>query len=685
MKKAKISLLLILILVISNVLFINTVGAEGSGQLTQGATADNYPGLYAGEYDSKIYYVNVLNFIVSIYDTANDTWTRCDSDSEIVDRSLYVETATVVGNKICILGSNLTYKYAFYIYDIDNNKWTLGDGWRLGEHSALAYNDKLYLIGGVEYDRDDPTWPSATMVDIIMYDPITNSKQVVGETANGDYNVSVLYEDKIYIMDTHNEDVAMTIFDPKNNTTSTTYTEYSFFYPISTGVYRNGDGVAYNGNIYCTYQSPFLIFNIASKSWRTSADMPVDKDIRSTVLINGKIYAFCEDNSLQIYDTSTDTWKTESFDCPCNSAIEYNGKIYIIYQDTMYIYTPYIYSTSTPMKINYADIKQVSAQRHSAAAVTNDGSVITWGDGSYYDLGHGDRDNVYAPKVVEGLTDIQKVAKGKNHTLALDSSGNVWGWGNNSSGEVSSALSGKVYNPTKISGISNVVDIAAGTGFSAAIKSDGTVWTWGKTESVLGRTGTSAPGQVDGISSATKIMCGENFAATLSGTTLYTWGANVCGQLGNGTTIESSTPVSVSGSFTDISASKEHILAIATSGRLYSWGKNSVGQLGLNDKTNRTKPTLVNALGGTVVSIGTGYNHSMAILSTGMLYTWGEGRDGQLGNGLYETKRIPVRVGSLTNIISVTGGNDFTIALDGSGNMWSFGTNTYGQLGLIKY
>ena len=82
----------------------------------------------------------------------------------------------------------------------------------------------------------------------------------------------------------------------------------------------------------------------------------------------------------------------------------------------------------------------MDAKRNSVVALDANGDVYTWGDGSYWDLGHGsaDNSNVYYPKKVEGLPKIKQVAKGKNHTLALDIEGNVWGWGNNSSGELGS-------------------------------------------------------------------------------------------------------------------------------------------------------------------------------------------------------------------------------------------------------
>ena len=113
---------------------------------------------------------------------------------------------------------------------------------------------------------------------------------------------------------------------------------------------------------------------------------------------------------------------------------------------------------------------QIEARRNSVAAVDINGDVYTWGDGSYYDLGHGNMTNLSYPKKVEKLPKIKMVAKGENHTLALDVDGNVWGWGNNSNYECGSNNRNENFYPTKISGIDDVKYIAAGEGFSAVIK-----------------------------------------------------------------------------------------------------------------------------------------------------------------------------------------------------------------------
>ena len=364
-----------------------------------------------------------------------------------------------------------------------------------------------------------------------------------------------------------------------------------------------------------------------------------------------------------------------------------NGQMFLkeFLNGSIYTNGQYVSSSTSPTMNSAIKVKDIASERETAVALSTDGEVYVWGDGSYYDLGQGQvKLNEYAPVKVNGLPEIVKIAKGKHHVLALDVNGEVWGWGNNSSGEIHGTYKGKVYVPTKISGLSDVTDIAAGTGFSAVIKNDGTLWTWGNdTDGKLGDRGGSAanrPAQVVGLNNVSKVTCGEKFMAALSGNTVYTWGNNTSGQLGNGTNDSTATPTAVAGSYKDIVAGNSHMLAISTSNVLYTWGYNSVGQLGLGDKVSRNVPTSTER---TAEVIGAGYNHSFYTDGKNT-YGFGSGSKGQLGIGNPNTTLTPTLIPGLKNVAKIDGGFDFTIARDQNNNIWVFGNNDKGQLGLYK-
>jgi alpha-tubulin suppressor-like RCC1 family protein len=148
------------------------------------------------------------------------------------------------------------------------------------------------------------------------------------------------------------------------------------------------------------------------------------------------------------------------------------------------------------------------------------------------------------------LSGVAKVAAGASFTLALKSDGTVYGWGTNLEGELGNGNKTTSLTPVQ-AGVSNITDLAAGYWLSLALKSDGTVWAWGRNDmGQLGNgttqalTGISTPAAVSGLSSVTAIHAGVSFGVALkSDGTVWAWGENASGQLGNGTSSNSSTPV----------------------------------------------------------------------------------------------------------------------------------------------
>jgi alpha-tubulin suppressor-like RCC1 family protein len=226
-----------------------------------------------------------------------------------------------------------------------------------------------------------------------------------------------------------------------------------------------------------------------------------------------------------------------------------------------------------------------------------------------------------------------------------------------------------------------------------AIQSNGTLWAWGSGPALgLNTTTTySSPVQVGTLSIWTSISIGRNsvvntdYALALqSNGTLWSWGNNSFGQLGTNTLTFSNmlSPVQVgaTSNWTIIASQTNHVLAIQ-SGRLYSWGLNSWGQLGLNTLTNYSSPVQVGTLS-TWSRIATcGNNFSVGILNTGILYSWGINTFGQLGLNTLTNYSSPVQLGS-NPWTQLAGGGYTTAAIQTNGTLWAWGLNTYGQLGL---
>ncbi|WP_176694630.1 RCC1 domain-containing protein [Bifidobacterium polysaccharolyticum] len=308
------------------------------------------------------------------------------------------------------------------------------------------------------------------------------------------------------------------------------------------------------------------------------------------------------------------------------------------------------------------------------------------------------------------------IETGKDFALAMGSDGNLYSWGNSEYGKLGRDTSttpadrpGIVTPPTGVS----FTQTSAGLGFALALGSDGNLYSWGdNTNGQLGRTPTSTtpanqPGKVTmpaGVRQFTQISAGYAHSLALgSDGNLYSWGGNTYGQLGR--TISDTTPAaSLPGivtpptgiRFTQFSAGNGYSLALGSDGNLYSWGSNSTGQLGIGvddyNSHNAPKKGSMPTDGTKFTQVSAGYYHSLAIGSDGNVYSWGDGSLGQLGRTITNTNTntstlydgTPLKVNSpagVTRFTQVIAGGDNSLGLGSDGNFYSWGDNTYGQLG----
>jgi alpha-tubulin suppressor-like RCC1 family protein len=241
-------------------------------------------------------------------------------------------------------------------------------------------------------------------------------------------------------------------------------------------------------------------------------------------------------------------------------------------------------------------IAVAAGENHGLALGQVDGDVWSWGWNGSGQLGSGIVGNASSPVQVMTagggglvpLVGMSALAAGSNHSLALKSDGTVWAWGDNTLGQLGFGTPPGVSNQAvQVPGISDVTAIYAGGNHTLALKSDGTVWAWGNNSN--GQLGVSpatafrtAPAQVAGLSGIVAIGAGLNHSLAV-GTdgTVWTWGSNSQGQLGDGTMVDSSSPAAVSGlpPMQAVTGGWDFSLGLTAAGRIYGWGSNNDGEL----------------------------------------------------------------------------------------------------------
>jgi len=337
-------------------------------------------------------------------------------------------------------------------------------------------------------------------------------------------------------------------------------------------------------------------------------------------------------------------------------------------------------------------VKAIAAGWAHSVALMTDGTVKAWGDNYYGQLGNGSYNESSTPTAVSGLDGVvTAIAAGDTHTVALLTDGTMRTWGDNYYGQLGNGEDGSdSYTPVAVTGLAGTVAaIAAGDYHTVAIMVDGTVKAWGDNGSGQFGDGSynssSLPVTTVGLGGAAKFIEAGNYftVALLTDGTVKAWGDNSSGQLGNGTYNISSTPVPVTGldaAVTSIASGAAHSVALLENGTVKAWGNNSVSQLGNAGSSNA--PLTVSGLGGTVSAIAAGFYHNVALFADGTVKSWGYNAHGQLGNGTNVDSATPVNVSALEDTVTaVAAGYAHTVALLDNGTVRSWGLNWQGQLG----
>jgi alpha-tubulin suppressor-like RCC1 family protein len=362
---------------------------------------------------------------------------------------------------------------------------------------------------------------------------------------------------------------------------------------------------------------------------------------------------------------------------------------------------------------------------HSMALCTIDSTVRSWGGNMNGQLGVNDTLERNSPVAVHGpgntgfLRGIVAVVIRENFSLALKSDGTVWAWGYNGDGEsgnntkIDNWVPVQVHGPGNIGFLTGIIAISGGYNHVLALRNDSTVWAWG--DNSTGELGDNTiiddstpvqvhgPGNIGFLTGIVSIAAGQQFSlVTMKDGSVWSWGYNGVASLGDYTTIDRHTPVQVHGAnnvgfltgVTSIAGGGGHALAIKKDSTLWSWGFNVNGELGDNTTNTDSIPEQVHGSGNVgfltgVIYAKAGDYFSGAITKDSNVWAWGFNYYGQCGinDTLGEEENTPVwvhglnNIGYLSSITAISLGDEHALALKDDGSLYTWGWNGNGQLG----
>ncbi|MES1166010.1 MAG: RCC1 repeat-containing protein, partial [Verrucomicrobiota bacterium] len=293
------------------------------------------------------------------------------------------------------------------------------------------------------------------------------------------------------------------------------------------------------------------------------------------------------------------------------------------------------------------------------------------------------------PAAASAETSSSYVASGFSHSCAVKPDHTLWCWGSNDSGQLGDGTTTDRPLPAQVTALgAAVAEVSVGDLFTCARKTDHTLWCWGNNASGQLGNGTTAdslmPVQVTALgNTVAEVSAGDLFAcARLTDGSVDCWGS---GPLGDGTATPALSPIPVTAlgnAVAEISTGDGAGCARKTDGTLWCWGNNAFGVVGDGTTTDRLTPTRVATLGSSVTGVSVGDVFACAVQSDGGVWCWGTNDHGQLGDGTTTSHDLPARVNGLpVPAVAVSANGRHTCAGLGDGTLWCWGWNQQGELG----
>jgi alpha-tubulin suppressor-like RCC1 family protein len=337
---------------------------------------------------------------------------------------------------------------------------------------------------------------------------------------------------------------------------------------------------------------------------------------------------------------------------------------------------------------------QIGAGGLASCAVKGDGTAWCWGDNTYGQLGDGTFTASDVPVQVVGIDGAVEIRVTYEYACVRRTDSTVWCWGNNTHGELGNGSTVPSVVPVQALLPIDAIGISLGGYHSCAVTNDGVVQRaacWGmNNQSQLGD-GTTTNSLVPLLLSTTYGVVGAGYesscAARTSDDAVFCWGDNSMGQLGDNSTTDRPLPTAVNppNGFAAkfLSGGATSTCAITLLNGVSCWGSGYSGELGNNASTVSYVPVAAFGLSSGVAELTSGYQHHCARLSdTGApLYCWGEGSQGQLGDGAVTSRLVPTAVSTVSQPVSIGAGFWHTCAVGSTGTAWCWGSNNDGRLG----